>query len=459
MFEFLRSNRIYLLKIYACYSTMIIEGMIDNSKGVLLPMIKESQNLEYSAYTTMINAMMFGYLIFSLICSTIIYKYGYVWAFLVAFIGPLIGFIGIYFFDNYYVILCCLLIASSGLGGLDVASNSLGSITYNKYIGLMYCLSAMCYGIGAFLAPPYIQLIKYLFPVYTYKEYYLFLLIPIGVVFITVLFIPYNKDDSLFIRHNTSQSLLNTNKNDLKYPIQKPRSISHSLASLSHIDIPEEIEPVTVFEIAALKDEIIPQAIKKKSVLEIVKDSRVWNIALILSFFTIAERSTSNWGVLYATKYLHLSESTASVFFTAFLLIYTFSRIITGAITDKVGYYTMIYVLTTLAIICCILGFSFPQGTTGLYFLAICGGFVSTYWPCCMGLLVKNYKNDSESATALALPVQAVMQIAVNATLGIVNDSFGDQYAFMLSYSMLVLGILMTILLNTLTYLEKKENN
>lgn len=415
---------VYWLKTYACFISLTVEGFIDNAKGVLCPMIKQSRNLPYSSYSLMQSAMLVGYMVFSLIDAFVVNKFGFLWAFVIGYIGPIIGYIGLYFFNNYVIILICLFIAASGLGGIDLAGNALGSVTFDKWIGLMYCLLSFFYGLGSFFVPPFITFIRGIFNNWTYKELYLISIAPIAISFLTIIFIPYKKES-----HSSTPKILSNRA-----------SISHSLASLARVSIPDENE----FKL-------------KKDAKEIVKDVRAWNIALILAFFTITERSAGSWFILYATEYLNLSESEANKYFTIYLIVYTFSRLTNGLITDKVGYFTMLYVLSIAVIICGIFGFSYTTGTTGLYFFIISGYFVSTYWPCCMGIMIDYFKGDSEIATGVVLPVQATIQVIVMSVLGLINDYYGKQYAYMISYVFSIIGLIMTFNLHMLTRIERKN--
>lgn len=398
-------NRVYLLKCFACFSSLIAEGFIDNAKGILLPMIKDEKNISYEVYSYLPNAMLLGYMIFSLLAAIIVYKWGYRWAFLIGYIGPIIGFAGLYYFDNLGLIFFFLFLASAGLGALDLVGNSLASITFDKHVGLMFCLLVFFFGVGSFLAPPYIKAFQHAFPNFSYKEHYLLSMIPVVIFFIPNIFIPYDKDP----------------KTNLPYE-EKPKE----RISLSHFELAEN---------SSIK------AQQKATPLELLKNIRIWTIFLVLAFYTITERSTSSWGVLYATKYLHVSSDTASDFFTYFLMIYTFSRLINGAITDKIGPINTLYYLAIGTIICAGFGFSLSNANVALGFIAFSGFFVSTFWPAVMGLVIYYFKDNSEMATGIVLPCQTVIQILATVAFGIINDSYGDQYAYILSYATTGIGL------------------
>lgn len=428
-------NRVYLLKCFACFSGLVAEGFIDNAKGILLPMIKDEKDISYELYSYLPNAMLLGYMFFSMLAGIIIYKWGYRWAFMIGYIGPIIGFTGIYVFDNLWMILFFLFIASAGLGAIDLCGNSLASITFDKHVEMMFCLLVFFYGVGSFLAPPYIQLFQHLYPNFSYKEHYLLTMIPVVIFFIPSIFIPYNKDP----------------KTNLPYE-SKPKE----RLSLSHFEVTDDGRKNS--NSITNKDKFnTTSTSNKKPPIEILKNIRVWTLTLILAFYTITERSTSSWGVLYATKYLHVSNNTASNFFTYFLMIYTFSRLINGFITEKLGGVNSLYYLAFGTIICGVFGFTLKNANAALGFIAASGFFVSTFWPSVMGLVIYYFKEDSETASGFVITFQTAIQILAMFGFGVVNDSFGDQYAYILSYAMTIIGLFMTVVLDIMLRIEKKE--
>lgn len=415
-------NRIYIAKCLACFGAFIIQGFIDNAKGILLPDVKLEKEIDYALYSFLPNAMLIGYVIFSLSSASIIYKYGYKWSFVLGYLGPIIGFIGIYFIDNLYAIMIFLFLASAGLGSLDLSGNSLGTITFKSHVGLMFCILVFFYGVGSFLAPPYIKLWYYLCPSFGYREQYLVALIPIVLFLIPTLFVPFNKDSDTNLEYQKLENEVekgeNTSENNGEKLVEKPQ---------------------------------------KSSPYVILKDVRLWTIILIQAFTTITERATSSWGVLYATSYLHVSKSTASDFFTYFLMIYTFSRLITGFITDRLRPTNSLYFLEIGTLICAGIGFSVSNTNVALGFIASTGFFVSTFWPAIMGIIMGHFKHDSETATGFILPFQCVIQIGVMYMLGVINDSFGDEYAYMLSYASTGIALVITVFIDILIRMEEKE--
>lgn len=238
-------------------------------------------------------------------------------------------------------------------------------------------------------------------------------MIPIGILFIPTLFVPFNKD----IKTNLEYKKLENEEN-------------------------EEIK----------------EKPKKSSPFKVLFNVRLWTIILLTAFATITERSTSNWGVLYAIDYLHVNQSKASDFFTYFLMFYTFSRLITGFIIDKFGSINTLILLEICTLICASIGFSVTNSNVALWFLSFTGLFVSTFWPTFMKLIVENFKIDSETATGFILPFQCVIQIGVMYAFGVINDSFGNEYAYILSYASTGFALLITILLFVFMRIERKQN-
>lgn len=71
--------------------------------------------------------------------------------------------------------------------------------------------------------------------------------------------------------------------------------------------------------------------------------------------------------------------------------------------------------------------------------------------------MIDYFKGDSEIATGVVLPVQATIQVIVMSVLGLINDYYGKQYAYMISYVFSIIGLIMTFNLHMLTRIERKN--
>lgn len=139
-------------------------------------------------------------------------------------------------------------------------------------------------------------------------------------------------------------------------------------------------------------------------------------------------------------------------------MFYTFSRLVTGFIIDKFGSINTLILLEICTLISASIGFSVNNSNVALCFLSFTGLFVSTFWPAFMKLIVENFGIDSETATGFILPFQCVIQIGVMYAFGVINDSFGNEYAYILSYASTGFALLVTILLFVLMKIERKQN-
>lgn len=398
---------IYLTKYFGVFMAMLIEGFMDGSNSILLPMIKQSKNLSYTSYSILQMAGTFGAIIISYVCSYIIPKYGYRICFQSAYLFAVIGYFGIYMFKPVAVIIMFYYLIASGVGTFDITGNTYGSVIYVKYIGLLFCVTNTFYGLGSFLGVPYVGMFQDKFESWPYNNYFLTILIPLGIIFLLTVFIKYDKQTGY-------ERIVNTSANENA----------------------EQLKPYK----------------------ELIKDPRCLLIGITLSFYTICERSTMTWGVLYIKEHLNLSNDVANNFMTYFLFIYTISRLFNGYFVDKVGYISYLELLGIITCLLAVFGFSF-NGKTALYFLCATSACVSTFWCCIMSIIVDQFKENAERATGIILPLQIVIQLIVMSTLGIINDSFGNQYAYILSYGFTIIALLLTIFLNILMCIEKKEES
>lgn len=404
------NQAIFTSKYVGSFVGLFLEGMLDATNGIILPLIKKYHGFNYKFYSLMLTLYNVFGITFSFVTAFVIKKFGYRYSYFFSHICYIIGYLGFYFMEAPALILMSYCILSIGLSFIDLSANSLGSTIFIKYVAILFSVANCVYGVGSLVGPPFIQLLENTQKSWCYKEYSLILLIPIGISFVISLFTPYDKDTGYERKPENAK------------PSEEEKTVEKTLSSK-----------------------------------EIFFSSRAMLLTMILGLFTLCEKSTTAWGYLYATEYLHLDSKIGNNYLTYFFMIFTISRLLNGFITEKIGFFPMLEFIGTMVCILSFIGFSYTSGTTGLYFLASCGYFVSTFWPSVLGVIVEVYKGNAETATGCILPGQGVMILLVNSVLGIINDSFGNQYAYMISMSFCAVALLLTIFLHCMVYLERKE--
>ena len=404
----------YVLMTIILYLCVFIDGLVDTIRSVAYPLMKNDLNLSYTQYGVLQSMTQLTYLFGALSTAFGMEYLGFKTPLVISFILSLIGCVGTAFSHNFAVVLVSQFFAGCVFGALDDGPSSIAIILFTKHPAALFCIMAGVYGFGSFIGPGFAQKIYDLYPKYSYGGIYLAFCIPLAIVGLIVMCTP--------------------------FPIKKPIKL----------ESPEDLkETNTQGNVEREKDSIK----KKVTAWSCITSPLLWYCATLLCLMSTAERGTLNWGSMYVRDVLHLPEVEGTKLNSRFYFMFMISRFICGFITDRIGPFTMEYIIIPIGMIIYVVGFMMKA--EGLYVLPFVGFFVTLYWPTFLMCCKQYWKEESAIPIACMLPMQSIVGMLVQFLLGVINDKFGPQFAYWMSVPA---GITAMLMLMFFQYLIRKKN-
>ena len=400
MYGELTKKQFWLL-VFTAYACMFGQGFTDNTRSVSYPLIRDDLHLSSTQYGSLQAMAQFSYLFWSLLTAVSLQKFGFKIVIVAAFVISILGSIGTSFSFSYLMIILTQFVATASIGSLDDAPHALSSILFKTNTGVLMLLLHSCYGIGAIVGPAYAGIISRLMPSYSYRGISIMSCIPMLILTIIILFIP--------------------------FAIKKPQE-----------EKKEETE-------------------KGMSIASALLNPMVWLQSLILSLMTTGERATSAWGGLYLEDVLHLRPDVEGAWFNScFYIAFTLARLLGGVIVDWIGAFATDYTVMICAATIFVVGLL--AGKAGLYILPFAGMFVAFFWPTFIVTCMRYWGKDAATPISLILPIQAMIGIVIQLLLGWLNDHFGPSCAYWSTVPAILLALLFfNIYHQILLRKEKKE--
>ena len=185
-----------------------------------------------------------------------------------------------------------------------------------------------------------------------------------------------------------------------------------------------------------------------------IKNPAVWLFALILSYIGQAEASVSLWGTIYLQKMFAYDPVTqGAAFLSAFFLLFTLARLVSGVFIEKIGYAKTIYVSLVATIITLFLGFSLLEG--GVWILALSGFFISIIWPAILAIMTKVFGSNVPVAISIATTISGTNSILLQLLTGYLGQLLGAEWGYRIS---LLYAVISTVLFFALMiHLKRKQ--
>lgn len=373
-------------------------GFCDSIRSVTYSMMKTDVPLSYSQYGSLQSLGLFSYVIWAFSAASLLDSVGYKLTFIVSIVASILGNFLTITSKKYVLIMVSQFFATSLLGVLDDCPTSLAVILFTKHSGALFCIMSGIYGLGAFVGPLFAKWIMDAYPQYSYRGIYVAMNIPIAIVLLFLIFIP--------------------------FVINHPRKKED--ADKEHM-----------------------------SVWKCIKSPMIWYCGLMLIMMTTAERGTLLWGSVYVKEVLHLTEDDGALLNSRFYFCFMVSRFVGGFVTDWLGPFFMEYIIIPAGIVVYIIGFAL--GTKGLWVLPLVGIFVSLYFPTFIVSTSRYWGDDCAIPVACILPIQCLIGAVIQIILGNVNEHFGPQYAYWASVPAAAIALLMFIFYHIQAIKREKE--
>jgi fucose permease len=379
-----------ILVFFLLFGTMLIFGLIENVKGVSYPLIKAEFGATWEQQGLMVSILSVAYVSFSVIAGIGLGRIGIKPSFLLGYAAITLGLVFVSFTRGIFSASAAPFLAFAGFGFFEVVVNALASLVFTRKAALLMNLLHSFYGIGAIIGPRAAGLLAHNAGL-GWRYVYL-LSLPLALLF----FVP-----AVFA----------------KFP-----------GGGNAVD-------------AAGKS-----GVKRKYFSDALKTPLVWLFSITLGLAIIVEMSSSNWGPLYFQDVYGLDpRTTGAAFLSAFFMIFTLSRLICGALVERIGYIRSLLGLTLIILAVFIAGFCL--GARGIYVLPALGFFIALLWPTIMALAIVSFGEDAPVFSSAMIAIGGSINAVVQFLVGLTNRFFGPAWGYRSSlvYTLLLFGILIIL--------------
>lgn len=381
------------------YATMFLFGLVENVKGVSFPLIKSEFGVNYDSQGGLVSMTWFGYVLFCLAASLFLERYGIKKSILAGYLLVCVGAVATLAAPSFWAVGLTLLIVNAGFGFYEVGANALASVVFTSRAALMMNLMHFFYGFGAIAGPETAGLLTSSFQL-SWRQVYLAVIIPTGLVFLFILFTRFR---------------LQANSN----PAQSPSK-----------DQPPAAQPgprITFF--GALRSPLI------------------WLFCLTLGFMEVVEFGAANWGGLYLQDVYGLDPRVIGASFVSlFYIQFTLARLFGGLVIEKVGYLRSLKLAVLGTILVFLAGFSL--GINGIWVLPTTGLFIGIMWPTLMAVAMQHFGPDAPIITSVIITVSGAVNGIFQFFIGLTNYIAGEAWGYR---SCLVYAIITLLLLYSLS--------
>jgi fucose permease len=170
---------------------------------------------------------------------------------------------------------------------------------------------------------------------------------------------------------------------------------------------------------------------------EVLKNPIQWGVILMLSFSAITELGIGGWLVNYMEKANGLSPEKAALTLTAFFAVFTFSRLVLGPLTDKIGYVFSVLLFCVIGGVLLTAGVAL--GTNGIFPIIIAGAMISPLYPTVMAVVAKVFSEMIDTAMTVTMTVMGIISMISSLVLGGIVD--GSRRIFEPSYGAHAIGM------------------
>lgn len=370
------------------YATMFLFGLVENIKGVSFPLIKSEFGVDYDSQGGLVSLTWFGYVFFCLAASLFMQRFGIKKSVLAGYVLIGLGAVATLAAPSFWAAAAALLVVNAGFGFFEVGTNAMGTVVFTRRAALMMSLMHFFYGFGAILGPQSAGLLTDAFAL-NWRQVYLVVLIPVGLVFAFILFTRFN----------------------------------------GHTSTSEAAEPaagLTFF--SALRLPI------------------VWLFCITLGFMEVIEFGAANWGGLYLKDVYGLDPRVVgAAFVSLFYVLFTLSRLFSGLAIEKIGYVRSLFLGLGGAILVYLAGFGL--GERGIWILPVSGFFIGIMWPTMMAVAMGVFGQDAPAVTSVIITVSGAINGIFQMVIGLTNQYIGESWGYRSSlvYALVVLVALVLL--------------
>jgi len=373
------------LLVVITFLNMALLGFMSSMKGVSFPLIKNSFNVSYDNMG-LLNALVYLAAVCACISAGVfMHRFGLKKAVSAAFFLVILGASSIYFASSFWMAVGFYLILQTGFSFFEISLNGVGIRVFIKKSALMMNLLHFFFGVGAIGGPRFMGFMVHQMGM-NWQEVYPLALIAVFILLVVTLLI--------------------------RFPGKAEPAGSYTGSS---------------FWIA-------------------LKDPKVWFFGCILGIACGLEGCNVVWSGLYLQDVYGLDPSTAgAVFISAFFLVYTLSRLLSGFIIEKAGYIRSIFVAGLATLI--ILTAGFILGKKGIYLLPAVGFFIAVMWPILMAISQGVFRERAQTAFSAIISITFTLNGLVQYSIGLYSRFLGPAWGYRSSVLYSAILVIMLLLL------------
>ncbi|MDR2702388.1 MAG: MFS transporter, partial [Spirochaetaceae bacterium] len=393
-------------------AAMFLFGFLENIKGVSYPLIKNEFGVSYETQGKMLSILSFSYTLFVAAAGFMLGRFGIKKTFLSGLVFTLLSLALIYFMPGFLTVGCSLFVLFAGFGVLEIAINGMATQLFIKKAALMMNLLHFMYGAGSVLGPKTAgMLANPAGPGLLWRQIYLLTVPLVLVVLIPSIFAKFSfaKFPALAKDDDTANSAGDSKEGDHVNGGTQPRGF-----------------------IAALKT------------------PSVWAFGITLGVMVALEMASANWGGLYFQDLYGMDPTTKGAnFVSAFFILFTLSRLVSGFLIEKIGYMRS---LTGAALIIAVIFMcGFALGAAGIYVLPLLGFFLAILWPTVIAVAIGRFGSDTPVMTSAIITIAGLLNSGIQLVMGYINRWIGPGWGYRscLLFALLLIGLLVLVLPKT----------
>lgn len=366
---------------FILYASMFLFGLIESIKGVSLPLVKSEFGVSYDSQGGLVSLSSFGYVAFCLVASLFLQRFGLKKSMLVGYFLVCAGAAVATVVPSFWMASLTFIMINAGFGFLEVATNALGTVAFTSKAALLMGLLHFFYGFGSIVGPKAAGLLTSSLS-FSWRQVYITTIVPVAALALFALSTRFDR------------------------PRSHPNGNSRSQVSF----------------LSALRNPV------------------VWLFSLTLGFMEVVEFGAVNWGALYLQDVYQLDPRTVGAsFVSAFYVMFTLSRLLSGLAIEKAGYVRSLYISAVCTIAAYLIGFAL--GRNGIWALPFTGLFIAIMWPTMMAVAMKAFGPDAPVVTSAIITISGAINAVVQLIIGFTGEILGEAWGYRgcLLYAVVVL--------------------
>lgn len=285
------------------FMMMILSAMCDNVRGPFIPILKKEFAVNNKGISLMLLACSLGYMSFTFVGGFLCEKMGQKRVFILGFLFMVIPLIGLYFCNNFVVLIIELFILNAGQAFMAIGTNTIIPIIAIGFQAILMNFTHFCYGLGATFTQRFTGIMLY--KGMTWRQVYLIIAGISAIMFLGFIFVKVPES------HKVSKN----------------------------------------------------EKIEYKSIL---KNKLLHYYILALGFYVAAEMNVGNWFVNFMHDTYKFDSNKSSFYIALFFGTFAIGRLFGGFVAEKFGYMKSVLVSGSIGFVLFISGLLMGEKGIGI---------------------------------------------------------------------------------------------